>query len=282
MNTKLKLLVTAIGIGAISGVVYARCGVSNKASAFQGLFRWTVFKLQKVEQLTPDSKKYTFAFPDSATVSGLKPGSVVLACIKTPKGSAYRPYSPISEDNEKRTFELAIKTYPNGKASQSFNALSVGDTVSFMGPKQEYDYKPNETERIALIGGGCGITPLYQLLHFIAKDPNDKTKVDLFYGSQKDDGIMLKNEIDALVKSRPDQFKVHYFVSEPSEKWEGLKGKISKEYLAENLTTQNTKVYVCGPPGLYKHLCGSSSPIQLRLGGILKELGFNSKDVIKH
>jgi cytochrome-b5 reductase len=38
-------------------------------------------------------------------------------------------------------------------------------------------------EAVGLIAGGTGITPMYQLIKAIFKNPNDKTKVSLVYGN---------------------------------------------------------------------------------------------------
>jgi len=38
-------------------------------------------------------------------------------------------------------------------------------------------------ENVAMIAGGTGITPMYQLIRQIFKDPKEKTKVTLVYGN---------------------------------------------------------------------------------------------------
>jgi NAD(P)H-flavin reductase len=38
-------------------------------------------------------------------------------------------------------------------------------------------------DAVGLIAGGTGITPCYQLIKAIFKNPNDKTKVTLVYGN---------------------------------------------------------------------------------------------------
>lgn len=279
----MKLLLTTIGLGSVSGFIFYRYLSTQKDQALRGLLRWTDFKLQETTKLTDDSKKYTFQFADPNFVSGLETGSFIVARVPTPQGTVYRPYTPISLTNAKGYFELAVKTYQNGKASQQFDKLKVGDTISFMGPIRSYKYKPNESKNIALIGGGAGITPLYQLLNEIAQDPTDNSKVDLFYGSKEEDGIMLKEEIDTIVKQNSERFKVHYFVSRPTDKWDGLTGHVSKEYLSQHLSTEDTKVFVCGPPSMLKSLCGEKpNPIlQGSYSGILKELGFQKQNVFK-
>ena len=48
--------------------------------------------------------------------------------------------------------------------SKHVNDMKVGDKIAIKGPIPKFPYKANEFEEIACIGGGSGITPLYQLL----------------------------------------------------------------------------------------------------------------------
>lgn len=281
--SKMKVLAAVVGIGAISGIYYSKLVATKNGQALKGFMRWSDLKLKKSVEIAEDAKKYTFEFPNFDDVSGVKPGSFVVARITSNGKTVVRPFTPISDSNTKGEINFAIKTYPHGQFTQKLWNLKEGDKVSFMGPIQAYKYKPNESKKIALIGGGAGITPLYQLLQSISKDPEDKTEVELYYGSKKDDGILLKNEIDTIVSQNPTKFKVHYFVSNPSDQWKGLKGRISKEYLKENLDPDNTKVFVCGPPEFYKSICGPKpNPFfQGRLSGILLDLGLKQQNVFK-
>lgn len=61
--------------------------------------------------------------------------------------------------------------------SQALDALAVGDKVLFKGPKGRFVYKPDTWNAIGMLAGGTGITPMYQLLQKILKDPNDTTEV---------------------------------------------------------------------------------------------------------
>ena len=42
-----------------------------------------------------------------------------------------RPYTPVSSNKMKGAFQLLVKTYPDGVASQMLNNLSVGEEVFF-------------------------------------------------------------------------------------------------------------------------------------------------------
>ncbi len=137
-----------------------------------------------------------------------------------------------------------------------------------------------------MLGGGTGITPLYQLIHTIIANPEDKTKITLIYGNLTPDGIILKKELEALAENHADQFKVHFFVDKPDETWKGNTGYISKDFLEQNIplpSAENVKVFVCGPPGFYKALSGPKiSPTdQGELTGTLKELGYTKDQVFK-
>ncbi|ANB13760.1 Mcr1p [Sugiyamaella lignohabitans] len=170
--------------------------------------------------------------------------------------------------------------------STHIHGLKPNDVLSFKGPLPKYQWTPNAHKEIALLGGGTGITPLYQLLQAIHKDPNDKTKVNLFYANVTKEDVLIRDEIEALIKDRPDQFKVTYFLDKPPSGWTGETGYISKEFLSKNLPkpdSENIKIFVCGPPPFYNALSGPkvSPQDQGELTGALKELGYNKDQVYK-
>lgn len=219
---------------------------------------------------------------------GLTYTSCLLAKYVTEKGSpVIRPYTPISDLETAGTFKLVIKRYETGKFGNHIFGLSPNDTVSFKGPIPKYPWTANKHKEIGLIGGGSGITPLFQLIHGISKDPNDKTKVHLFYGNVSEDDILLRKELEAVQAKNPDQFKFHFFVDKAGPDWKGQKGFISKEYLEKNLfksSADNVKVFVCGPPPLYKAISGpkASPSDQGELEGVLKDLDFSKDQVFKY
>jgi cytochrome-b5 reductase len=158
--------------------------------------------------------------------------------------------------------------------------------LSFKGPIPKYPLKPNQHNHIALIAGGTGITPMYQLCRAIFKNPEDKTKVTLVFGNVSEEDILLKKEFEELENTYPQRFRAFYVLDNPPEKWQGGKGFITKELLKTVLPepkTENIKLFVCGPPGMYKAISGpKKSPAdQGELSGILKELGYSQDQVFK-
>lgn len=203
-------------------------------------------------------------------------------------------YTPISRPDVKGYLELAVKTYPEGKMSQHMAKMKIGDSLDFKGPFVKIAYKANEYDTIGMVAGGTGITPMLQVVDEILANPADKTKVSLIFANRSETDILLKAEIDAKVAASGGQFSVYYVVDKASERrfwqsaWEGGVGYVTSSMLSDKLPGPTTKsiVYVCGPPPMYKAICGPKGTpedpkAQGELGGLLKSLGFTESNVFK-
>jgi cytochrome-b5 reductase len=127
---------------------------------------------------------------------------------------------------------------------------------------------------------------MYQLLRSIFKNPEDKTKVTLVFGNVTENDILLKKELQELENTYPQRFKAFYVLDKPPKEWTGGSGYITKELLKIVLPEpkeDNIKIFVCGPPGMYKAISGTkvSPKDQGELNGILKELGYDKDQVYK-
>jgi cytochrome-b5 reductase len=171
--------------------------------------------------------------------------------------------------------------------SQHLHSMEPGQQLEVKGPLPKYPWTPNKHSHIALIAGGTGITPMYQLARAIFSNPDDKTKVTLVFGNISEEDILLKREFEDLENTYPQRFRAFYVLDNPPKTWSGGKGFITKELLKTVLPEpkeENIKVFVCGPPGLYKAISGvKKSPTdQGELdGGILEQLGYNKDQVYK-
>ena len=183
-----------------------------------------------------------------------------------------------------------IKHYPSGKVSSHMHSLTPGDKVYFSGPWVTYRWEANAFRHVALIAGGAGITPLFQLTQGILKNPGDKTKITLVVGNRSPADVFLKEELEKLEQESNGRLRVVHTVGEGDGKDEqeakkkGLRsGKISKALLGELLPKEefgrDAKILVCGPPGMVDALAGKITWIGSRDGGILKELGYEKQSV---
>lgn len=170
--------------------------------------------------------------------------------------------------------------------SEHLHSMEPNQRLEFKGPLPKYSWTPNKHTHIALIAGGTGITPMFQLARAIFKNPDDKTKVTLVFGNIKEEDILLKKEFEKLENTYPQRFRAFYVLNEPPKDSKMTKGMITKDLLKTVLPepkTENIKLFVCGPPGLYKAVSGSkkSPRDQGELEGILKDLGYNKDQVYK-
>ena len=250
------------------------------------------FKLLSAKPLTRDTALYTFALPRENDELGVP----VAGCLQVraadpqdPAKQVVRPYTPTSDPARRGSFELIVKAYePSGKVSRAFARLRPGDSLEMKGPFVKFAYEPNSSAAIGMVAGGTGITPMYQMLLAILKNPRDRTEVRLVYASKTPEDIILKRELDALAITHPN-FKVLYTVSsaKPADHWDGATGHVSKEMLTSFLPPPGadggSKVLVCGPPGFMKALSGEkkSPSDQGELAGMLKDLHFSPQEVFK-
>lgn len=135
--------------------------------------------------------------------------------------------------------------------STHIHDMNINQRLSVKGPLPKYPWAPNKHDHIALIAGGTGITPMYQLIRAIFKNPEDKTKVTLVYGNLTENDILLKHELAELENTYPQRFKVFYVLDKAPEGagW-ASQGYITKELLKTVLPEPgkgNIKIFVCVP-----------------------------------
>ena len=251
---------------------------------------WKALTLAKVTKLSDNTAIYRFAYDDSSATSGMTVASCLMtkAAIGSVKedgsrANVIRPYTPISRPQVEGFLELAVKTYENGKMSKHMASLKVGDKLDFKGPIVKIPYKPNQYKEIGMVAGGTGIAPMLQVVDEILEDREDSTKVSLIFANQTESDILMKKEIDARVAANPDKLKVYYVVDKASyfSGWKGGTGYVTEEMLGAHMPkpTKDAMVYVCGPPPMYKAICGPKGTkedpkAQGELSGLLGKMGY--------
>jgi len=247
---------------------------------------WSSVALNKIEQVSKDTKVFTFATPDTTKPLNLPTCACLLAQGgKDPENKPFiRPYTPVSTNALIGEFELMVKIYPDGNLSKHLESMKVGDTLDFkhieFNVKKQY---PFGNKNICMLVGGTGITPMIQALHAVLGNTDDTTKVVMLYGSQRSDEILCKEILDEWVKDYPDRLSVtHVLSNQPDDvAWEGERGFITKEMIEEKFVgpKDDVNVFVCGPPPMYNALCGARE--ESDVGGVLKEIGYSQQQVTK-
>lgn len=91
--------------------------------------------------------------------------------------------------------------------SEHLHSMEPGQRLDFKGPLPKYPLTENKHTHIALVAGGTGITPMFQLARKIFNNPNDKTKVTLVFGNISENDILLKRELEHLENTYPQRMR---------------------------------------------------------------------------
>ena len=242
--------------------------------------RWKPVKLVKRQQLSKDTFSYIFRYHDKGSKGSPKLG--LGTCQHIQFGihmldkmliRSYTPTRPVMEDEEDGTFELTVKTYfpdenqPGGAFSNFLHELQPGEQVDVCGPTGEITYLGNSTfniegkkqqfKQVSLVLGGSGITPGYSLIKRIVEEARDPTHIAVVDANKTEDDILLRHELNALVKQSKQRLSITHVLSHPKDKsdWEskgGLSGHVNADIIKSKLFQPSEKsvVFLCGPPGM--------------------------------
>lgn len=150
---------------------------------------------------------------------------------------------------------LSIKAV--GDFTRRIRSLKPGTPVIIDGPHGAMTPRQCRSDRVLLIAGGIGITPLRSLAEHLMRQGK---QVTLLYGNRNLDAIAFYGELDSL--AREHGLIVHHILSDEPN-WSGEKGFIDRERIARLVPDVSSRdVYLCGPP-----------PMMTLVRSALKELG---------
>lgn len=137
-----------------------------------------------------------------------------------------------------------------------------------------------------MVAGGSGITPMWQLIDAISKNPADKTQATLIYTNKSDKDILLRERFDELASKDP-RFKIVYGLDKisgnsPAEAFEGyVTPEILSKHFPAPAKADKIKLFVCGPPAQVEVISGGKGPkgSQGDLKGLLADLGYQPDQV---
>lgn len=147
------------------------------------------------------------------------------------------PYS-VSRAFDNRSLRVTIKNL--GDASSQAKLIRVGSRVMVEGPYGTFTAENRTSDRVLMIAGGVGVTPIRALLEELPHD----AKVDVFIRTRAHDQALLRDEMEALAAHRP-LTSVRYLVGSRHE------FPINARTLTQAIPDfARRDVYVCGPQSL--------------------------------
>lgn len=137
---------------------------------------------------------------------------------------------------------LRITVKALGDHSAAVGTLRPGTRVWAEGPYGALTAARNSRDKVLLLAGGVGITPLRALFESLPTAPGDLT---LLYRARTSQELALRGELEAIAAARGA--RLFYAVNGP----DGSRAPITAAGLREVLPDiDRHDVYLCGPPGM--------------------------------
>ena len=214
-------------------------------------------KIAKVED-HGDAKSFTLV-PDESKgytkMAYFRASQYVSVSLNIDGALVNKPYTirsnPKDALGENTSYILTIKiTNPAYASKHILETWKEGDQVEISGPLGDFYYQNlRDAKHVIAIAGGSGITPFYSMAAAIV-DGIEDFDMTILYGSRTADGILLKDEIEALAAASNGRVKVIHVLSH--EEKEGFEhGFINAELIKKYAPEGDYSVFMCGPKAMY-------------------------------
>jgi ring-1,2-phenylacetyl-CoA epoxidase subunit PaaE len=234
--------------------------------------------VEAIKQETEDTVSLLLKEKDDRDMSFF-PGQFLTFIFNSNGEEVRRGYSIASSPDELPFLRVAIKKVKGGYATHHLlDSIHKNQRIKSLPPMGAFTIKPapNIEREIVMFGAGSGLTPLISMIYSVLQN-EPKSKIDLIYGNRNEDSIIFKDELEGLVKKYPDRFNLIYSLSLPSDNWNGLKGRITKEKTLDIISDlkidspEKIDYYLCGPEGMRNNVIEALTELNVGHDKIHKE-----------
>lgn len=149
-------------------------------------------ELIKKEQLKPDIYKFSVKAPKIVEKS--KAGNFIeIRVTDQVEPFLRRPISIYNLKKEERVVEFIFQV--KGKGTQILANKREGEQIDIIGPLGYGTFNYENKENLAIIGGGIGVFPLYELAKCAKKDNKN---VNTYLGYRSKDFVVLEKEFEEV------------------------------------------------------------------------------------
>ena len=151
-------------------------------------------KLIEKEYLKNDILR--FKVEANKIVETAKPGNFIeIRVTDTTEPFLRRPISIYNLEKAEGTLEFIFQI--KGEGTRLLSKKEEGDLIDIVGPLGMGTFKLNNYKNIAIIGGGIGVFPLYEL----SKEANKENRnVNIYLGFRNKENVLLEGEFQNVSK----------------------------------------------------------------------------------
>lgn len=177
-----------------------------------------------------------------------EPGQFIWVTLgETPFSLQQHPFSFASSATEPRRIAFTAKHV--GDFTATLPSVEPGTRAWVEGPYGAFIPNPGRVDKIILIAGGVGITPIMSMLRTF-DERRVRTPLWLLYANEHWEDVTFREELDELAETLPLQ--VIHVISKPPKQWSGETGYIDGDLLERRLPEDCSSVeyFICGPDPL--------------------------------
>lgn len=193
-------------------------------------------KLLEKEELIKGIFRYKVETKEIAQVA--KPGNFIeIRVADTIEPFLRRPISLYKINPEEGTIEFIFQV--KGKGTEILSKREIGEEIDILGPLGYGTFDGKDYKKVAIIGGGIGIFPLYEL----ARRLKENAEVNTYLGFRSKDFVTLEKEFGEV----SDQLVITTDDGSYAEKGFAI------EFLKKDIEAGKIDaIYACGPLPMLK------------------------------
>ncbi len=230
---------------------------------------WSVNELRgtvtRVRHETADS--VTLTIRPNHLWRGFRPGQFVQLSVEVDGVRRTRCYSPAnSMHRPDGQIELTVKAHGWGYVSRHlFANARAGMTVGLSQAQGEFFLPTPRPERVLLVSGGSGITPVMAMLRTLL-DEGHRGKITFLHYACSDQDVIYNEELQRLASRYPNVELLRVYTEQAGV------GEAFGFFSAEQIQSlvpdfATAETFLCGPPGLMERVvevwCEAGIPEQL-------------------
>ncbi|MCV6590621.1 MAG: hybrid-cluster NAD(P)-dependent oxidoreductase [Marinobacterium sp.] len=202
----------------------------------------------KVIQETWDVRTFCF-MAEQPVMFFFKPGQFVTFELEIEGQQVMRSYTISSSPSVPYSFSVTVKRVPGGQVSNWLHDnLQEGDEIAVHGPAGLFNCIDFPAEKVLLLSGGVGITPVMSMARWFF-DTNTDVDMVFAHSARTPRDIIFQRELEHMC-SRIDNFSLSLICEtyERGQSWHGYRGYLDQaklELIAPDFMER--EVFCCGP-----------------------------------
>src|SRR3569623_1936813 len=205
---------------------------------------------------TPDVRTFRLMRPDGQPLPfDHAPGQYLNLALTIDGKRGNRSYTIASSPTRSHACEITVKRSGSGYGSVHLHQrIGVGSTLKVSAPAGRFVFTGTEAERVVLIAGGVGITPLMAIIRYLT-DRCWAGQIYLVYAARRRADLIFAEELAYLQRRFANLHVCQTLSREPApaegSDWAGRRGPITAGLLTSFVPDLTRgPVYLCGPDAM--------------------------------